>query len=91
MSHQQQIEPAHVTIRVGCAYTGDSRSRMYEAIGEGKVRAVKEGGRTLLVFEDLKKRVADRPRAVIGTGNEKFSQMRKLASPKRRRGRKSAK
>jgi hypothetical protein len=85
------LEPAHVSMRDGCAYTGDSRSRMYEAIAEGKVEAVKEGNRTLLVFESLKKRVAERPRAAIGVGNEKFREMRKLAGPKRRRRRKSAK
>ena len=50
------LEPAHVTFRVGCAYTGDSRSAMYDAIAEGKVEAVKEGNRTLLVFESLKRR-----------------------------------
>jgi hypothetical protein len=47
MPHQQ-IEPAHVTIRDGCAFTGDSRSGMYQAIAAGKVEAVKEGNRTLL-------------------------------------------
>ena len=88
MSHQQ-IEPAHVTIRDGCAYTGDSRTRMYEAIAEGKVEAVKEGGRTLLVFESLKRRVASRKPAVIGAGNEKFSQLQKLARPQRHHRRKA--
>jgi hypothetical protein len=88
MSHQQ-IEPFHLTIRDGCAYTGDSRTRMYEAIAADKVEAVKEGGRTLLVFESLKRRVASRPRAVIGAGNEKFRNLQKLAKPKRRRRRKA--
>jgi hypothetical protein len=59
------IEPAHVTMKTGCAYTGDTRSRMYEAIGKGEVEAVKEGRRTLLVFESLKRRVAARKPAKI--------------------------
>ena len=78
------IEPVHVTLRVGCAYTGDSRSAMYNAISEGKVQAVKEGRRTLLVFESLKQRAASRPLAVIGTSdksNEKFRQLRELRKP----------
>ena len=87
--HHPQIEPAHVTIPVGCAYTGDSRSAMYEAIGKGEVEAVKSGSRTLLVFESLKRRVAARKRAAIGVGNEKFRELRKLAKPKRRRRRKA--
>lgn len=37
-------------MRDGCAYTGDSRTAMYDAIGKGEVEAVKEGKRTLLVF-----------------------------------------
>ena len=42
-SCQIPIEPANVTMRVGCAYTGDSRTAMYDAIGKGEVEAVKEG------------------------------------------------
>jgi hypothetical protein len=91
--HHQQIaggksfpfEPAHVTMRHGCAYTGDSRSAMYEAIAKGEVEAVKEGKRTLLVFESLKRRVAARKPAVIGAGNPKFRELRKLATKRRHR------
>ena len=66
-------------MRAGCAYTGDSRTRMYEAIGNGEVEAVKEGRRTLLVFESLKKRVAARKPAIIGAGDPKFREMRNMA------------
>ena len=70
------LEPVHVSISDGCAYTGESRTRMYCAVAKGKVRAVKEGGRTLLVFEDLKKRVAERQPAVIGVPDEKAEEIR---------------
>jgi hypothetical protein len=85
--HHPQIEPANVTIRAGCAFTGDSRSKMYEAIRKGEVEAVKEGRRTLLVFSSLKKRVAARKPAVIGAGDPKFRELRRLAIPNRRRRR----
>ena len=55
-----QLEPIHVTIRVACAITGDSRTRIYEAIKNGEVDAVKDGKRTLLVYESLKRRAAKR-------------------------------
>lgn len=87
--HHQQIEPAHVTVRDGCAYTGDSRSAMYDAISKGEVQAVKEGRRTLLVFASLKARIAARKPAVIGTGDPKFRELRKLAGQTRRRRRKA--
>ena len=74
--HQHQIEPANVTMRDGCAYTGDSRTVMYDAIAKGDVEAVKEGRRTLLVFASLKKRVASRQPAKIGKGDPKFRALR---------------
>lgn len=83
--HHQPFEPAHVTMRVGCAFTGDSRTRMYEAIKSGQVEAVKEGRRTLLVFASLKKRVAARKPAKIGAGDPQFQAMRKLAPRNTRR------
>lgn len=82
------IEPANVTMRVGCAYTGDSRTAMYDAIGKGEVDAVKEGRRTLLVFESLKRRVAARKPAQIGAGDPKFRELGKMGGRARRRKRK---
>ena len=82
------LEPAHVTLPDGCAYTGDFRTTMYEAIANGEVEAVKEGNRTLLVFESLKRRVAARKPAVIGAGNEKFRALRKMGPKNTRRRRK---
>jgi len=88
MSHQQ-IEPVHLTIRAACAYSAYSRSKLYEAIGLGQIEAVKEGSRTLIVFDSLKKQIAARKPAVIGAGNPKYREMRMLAKPSRRRRRKA--
>jgi hypothetical protein len=90
MSYQQQIEPAHLTVRDACAFSAYSGSRLYEAIARGEIAAVKEGSRTLIVFDSLKKQIAARKPASIGVGNKKFREMRKLAnSSMRRRGRKA--
>jgi hypothetical protein len=83
--HHQQIEPANVTMRDGCAYTGDSRTAMYDAIGRGEVEAVKEGKRTLLVFASLKRRVASRKPAKIGKGDPQFRALRSLAGTRPRK------
>jgi hypothetical protein len=90
MSHQQ-IEPVHLTIRAACAYSAYSRSKLYEAIGLGQIEAVKEGSRTLIVFDSLKKQIAARKPAVIGAGNPKYREMRMMrpAKPNRRRRRKA--
>ena len=85
------LEPAHVTLRDACAYTGDSRTRMYEAIAAGQVEAVKEGRRTLLVFASLKKRIASRKPATIGAGDPQFRAMRDMAGNTRRRHKRKAK
>ena len=94
MSHDHQqiaglksfpIEPCHVTLAVGCAYTGDSRSAMYDAVAKGEVEAVKSGRRTLLVFESLKRRVAARKPAQIGAGDPKFRELGKMGGRTRRR------
>jgi excisionase family DNA binding protein len=46
------IEPIADTIPVACARLGISRSTCYLEISQGKLRAVKVRGRTLLTRED---------------------------------------
>jgi hypothetical protein len=87
--HHHQIEPAHLTVRDACAFSAYSRSRLYEAIGRGEIEAVKEGSRTLIVFDSLKKQIAARKPAVIGAGNPKFRVMRDMAGNTRRRRKRS--
>jgi hypothetical protein len=80
-----QLEPIHVTLRNGCRYLGKSKSWMYGKIAQGKVEAVKEGSSTMLVFESLKRLAAARPPAVIGKGNPKFRELRKLVTRRHRK------
>lgn len=87
--HHHQIEPAHVTVRDACAFSAYSRSRLYEAIGRGEIEAVKEGTRTLIVFNSLKKQIAARKPAVIGAGNPKFRALGKMGGRPRRRHKRS--
>jgi hypothetical protein len=91
MSDQSQIEPVNVTLAVGCAYTGDSRTVMYDAIAKGDVEAVKQGRRTLLVFASLKKRVASRQPAKIGKGDPQFRELRSLVGTRPRKRKTSRK
>jgi hypothetical protein len=86
-----QVEPANVTMRDGCAYTGDSRTVMYDAIGKGEVEAVKQGRRTLLVFASLKKRVASRKPATIGAGDPQFRELRSRVGTRPRKRKTSKK
>lgn len=41
------------TIAEACAFAGMRRTSLYKAIGAGELRAIKCGGRTLVLREDL--------------------------------------
>jgi hypothetical protein len=45
--------------------TGESRSQIYARIGRGEYEAVKSGSRTLVIYESIKQRIANLPRAKI--------------------------
>jgi excisionase family DNA binding protein len=53
--------PKYGTLAAWCAYVGYSRSTCYELIKEGKLRAVKLGGRTLIDFEQGLAMMAELP------------------------------
>jgi hypothetical protein len=59
------LEPLTVTIPRAVQLTGESRSRVYELIGDGTYEAVKSGSRTLIIYESVKRRIAKLPRAKI--------------------------
>jgi hypothetical protein len=59
------VEPLACTIDTTKQVTGDSRSKIYELIGDGTYEAVKSGTRTLIIFESIKRRIASLPRAKI--------------------------
>ena len=59
------VEPLALTIKQTEKATSESRSRVYNLIGEGVYEAVKSGRRTLVIFESIKRRFASLPRANI--------------------------
>jgi tyrosine-protein phosphatase YwqE len=59
------LEPLTVTIPRTVQITGESRSKVYELMGNGTYEAVKSGSRTLIIFESIKRRMANLPRAKI--------------------------
>jgi hypothetical protein len=46
-----EITPKFGTIKTWCAISGQSRSRAYEALAAGNLKAVKEGVKTLIDIE----------------------------------------
>jgi hypothetical protein len=68
------IEPIACTIPRTVQITGESRSTVYELVGNGTYEAVKSGRRTLIIHQSIKRRFAALPRANI-----------KAPAPRRRR------
>jgi hypothetical protein len=67
VSDEAGIEPLAVPIDKVKGITGESRSKVYELIGDGTYEAVKAGSRTLVLYESIKRRIAALPRAQIKT------------------------
>jgi hypothetical protein len=59
------LEPLTVTIPQAEYLTGESRSQIYNRIGRGEYEAVKSGRRTLIVYDSIKRRIAQLPQANI--------------------------
>jgi excisionase family DNA binding protein len=55
---QSQIEPLSVTVRRASELTGIGQTKLWEMIGAGVIESVKIAGRRLLLYESLKKLVA---------------------------------
>lgn len=65
-------QPAHVeqlalTIPNAIAASGYSRTKLYELLAAGNIRAVKAGKRTLVLADSLKKHLASLPPATFAT------------------------
>ena len=58
-------DPILVPIKVAADVLGQSRTTIYELIAAEKIRAVKSGRSTLIVYESLKQYAASLPAAEI--------------------------
>jgi excisionase family DNA binding protein len=59
---EPKTPPITVTISDAVRLTGWGRSKIYGAIGNGEIEAVKDGNRTLIIYESIVRRVATLPR-----------------------------
>ena len=62
MSDYKPIEPLVLTIAETCRVESKGRSAIYEGIVRGEYEAVKDGARTLITYESIKRRHASLPR-----------------------------
>jgi hypothetical protein len=67
------VEPIACTIPKTAQITGESRSRVYQLIGDGTYEAIKSGRRTLITYASIKRRFAALPRANIKAAAPRMS------------------
>jgi excisionase family DNA binding protein len=65
MQQMPEITPVHISVNDACARHDCSRPHLYILIGQGKVKAVKNGRRTLIVTRTLDDHFAALPPAKI--------------------------
>jgi hypothetical protein len=65
ISETDGIEPLALTVAKTAQVTSESRSKVYELLGDGTYTGLKAGRRTLITYESIKRRFASLPRAVI--------------------------
>jgi hypothetical protein len=58
---QETLEPLAISIEEAVRVSGESKSRLYELIGDRQIEARKSGRRTLVVFASLKQRLGNLP------------------------------
>jgi hypothetical protein len=91
--NEQAIEPAFLSIRACCQFLDLSAATLYRLIGLGRLKAVKAGGRTLIVTPSARDYAASLPPAKIkppphnrmGAGAKPVRQRKQLASKARKR------
>ena len=55
------IEKHGLTIHEACTYSGIGKTKLYEAINSGKLKARKAGKRTLILSDDLRDYLSSLP------------------------------
>jgi len=73
--------PKYAPIRNWCAISGMSRSGTYDALGQGKLKAIKLGVRTLIDVEHGLAWLAMLPAAKITTGRSRSSATPAVTAP----------
>jgi excisionase family DNA binding protein len=59
------IEPIFVSIAAAAEILATSRSEIYQRIARGELQAVKDGARTKITFESVKRAAAALPKATV--------------------------
>ena len=62
-THTYSIEPIAVPIPAASQISGLSRSAIYRELGAGRLRAVKQGARTLVLVDSIRGYLAGLPEA----------------------------
>ena len=70
LNSHSPLAPLAYTVDDAVSASGFSRSRIYEEIGAGRLRAVKAGKRTLVFADSLRALLEALPPAPIGTGSK---------------------
>jgi excisionase family DNA binding protein len=52
------LKPLAVSVRAGRALIGVGNSKFYELIADGKIKTVKCGSKTLVIYQSLEKLIA---------------------------------
>ena len=55
------LEKHGLTIQEACAFSGIGKTKLYEAINSGKLKARKAGKRTLILADDLRHYLSSLP------------------------------
>ena len=55
------VEKHGLTIQEACTYSGIGKTKLYEAINSGKLKARKAGKRTLILSDDLRDYLSSLP------------------------------
>ncbi len=69
VSSPTDLFPVSMSIANAVRWSGICRTEIYNLIGEGKLKAVKNGRRTLIVTESLRSHIHSLPAAKIGASH----------------------
>jgi excisionase family DNA binding protein len=59
VAKEDEVEPITVTVPDACRITSIGMTKIYELIGEGRLKAVKIGRRTLITTESIRRLVGE--------------------------------